>query len=459
MSHQDKDVGKFRYNAEFLKQALRYLLAPADWSSIRFREDCTWLPLQLAAAALLWAWSDELTLGDRFFAARRIIKHLYQPQQELAGSVQAFMKMLVTWTARLLTVVQAAFQRRMQEALADRWLVHGFVVFAADGSREELPRTRSHRAAYSPGTPRNPKKRDRRQKPRSEADTKKAQTPLIWLTLLWHVGTGLPWCWRCGPSGSSERDHCREMLGELPADALITVDAGFTGYEFFKAILESGRHLLVRVGSNVRLLRKLGWTRESGGTVYLWPDSAAQKNCQPIVLRLVVMQGPRHPIYLVTNVTASRLTDRQAIDLYQQRWGIEVFFRHLKQTFQRRKLRSTSAENAEIELIWSLLGLWGMALYAQVEMQRQGVDPQRLSVALVLRSFRRIMRDYLHPVRRDCSLAELLARAVRDNYRRKNKASPDYPRKKHPDPPAGPPQIRNATASQIRQARELRSAA
>jgi len=98
MSHQDKVVGKVRYNAEFLKQALHCLLGSVDWSGIQFRKDCTWLPLTLVATALMWAWSDEGTLGDRFFAARRIIEHLYRPQQELAGSVQAFMKMLLRWT-------------------------------------------------------------------------------------------------------------------------------------------------------------------------------------------------------------------------------------------------------------------------------------------------------------------------------------------------------------------------
>jgi IS4 transposase len=458
MSHQDKVVGRVRYNAEFLQQAIRWLLKPVDWSGIQFRDDCTWQPLHLAAAVLVWAWSDETTLGDRFFAARRIIAHLYRPQQEFAGSVQAFMKMLVKWTVPLLAVVQAALQRRMQQALANRWLVYGFVVFAADGSREDLPRTRSHEAAYSPDTPQNPKKRDRRKKTRTKANDKKAKTPLMWLTLLWHVGSGLPWCWRCGPSGSSEREHCREMLVELPEHALLTADAGFTGYDFLAAILDSGRHVLVRVGSNVRLLRKLGCVRESSQTVYLWPDHAAKKNQPPIVLRLVVVQGPRHPIYLVTNLSAQRLPDRAVKEIYRRRWGIELFFRHFKQTFQRRKLRSTKAEHARVELEWSLLALWGMACYAQVEMQQQGVDPDGLSMAGVLRAFRRMLRDYLHPIQRGCSLARLLARAVRDTYQRKNKKSRNYPRQKHPDPPAGSPQIFKATSTQVRRAQKLKTA-
>jgi len=161
----------------------------------------------------------------------------------------------------------------------------------------------------------------------------------------------------------------------------------------------------------------------------------------------------------VTNVSRSRLSDAQVIDVYRRRWGIELYFRHLKHTFQRRKLRSTSADNALVELQWSLLGLWGMALFAQVEQTKHGIDPLQQSVAGVLRAFRRMLRDYLHPVERDRSLRDLLRRALRDGYQRKNKTSRDYPRKKQADPPAGPPEIKTATAIQIRQARELRTAA
>lgn len=461
MSHQDKDRCQVRYNAEYLKQALHWLLCHVDWSGIQFREDCTWAPVQLVATALLWSWSDELSLGERFFAARRIAKHLYQPQQEFAGSSQAFVKMLVRWTALLVGVVQTALRKRMQDALASCWTLHEFMVFGVDGSRVDVPRTKSHEAVNAPARNKQGKKlkRNRRKKPRTKAASKKAHVPQMWLTLLWHAGTGLPWAWRIGPTGSSEREHWRQMLAELPLAALIAADAGFVGYDYLRAVIESGRHLLVRVGSNVRLLRKLGWAKESAGTVYLWPDRAAPKHQPPLVLRLVVAVGGKHPVYLVTNVLPPRLTDAQVIDIYRRRWGIELYFRHLKQTFQRRKLRSVNAENARVELEWSLVGLWCMALYAQVELTKQGIDPAKVSVAGVLRAFRRMIRDYLHPVQRNESLAALLRRALRDEYPRRNKTSRDYPRKKQPDPPAGPPEIKTATAAQVRQARGLSTAA
>jgi len=70
MSHPDQNRLVMRTNADCLRQALRWLLCQVQWSGIRFRADCTWTPRHLAATALLWAWSDEPTLGGRFFTAR-----------------------------------------------------------------------------------------------------------------------------------------------------------------------------------------------------------------------------------------------------------------------------------------------------------------------------------------------------------------------------------------------------
>lgn len=452
-----KQNNKPSYKSQYLQQALGWLLSAVNFSQLCFRRDCTWKPLQLAAAALLWAWSDEADLGERFFAARRLSQHLFQPTRQFAGSVQAFLKMLVRWTPAFVACLQVAFREQMRTALAADWLVHGFVLFGVDGSRFELPRTLSNEAAYSPPPkPRKGKKRKPRKNPHDAAHTKKATVPQMWLTLLWHVGTGLPWAWRNGSSDSSERGHWREMLGELPKDALIVGDAGFIGYDILRAVLESGRAVVVRVGSNVHLLSKLGWSKQVGSTVYLWPDHAARKGQPPLVLRLVVSQQGKHPVYLVTSVNAQQLTDHQVIDIYRRRWGIELFYRHFKQTYDRRKLRSASAPHANVEMQWSLLGLWAMALYAQVELTKQQLNPQQLSVAKTLKAFRRMARDYLHPIAKGCSLNHLLHRALRDTYQRRNKASRDYPRKKKADPPAGAPEISRATPAQIQRARELK---
>ena len=137
----------------------------------------------------------------------------------------------------------------------------------------------------------------------------------MWLTTMFHVGTGLPWDWRTGPSDSSERDHLRQMIDALPAGALVTADAGFVGYEILEAlILESGRHLLIRVGANVRLLRNLGYVEEKNGLVYLWPDRRPSETNRRWSLRLVVAKAAEHPVYLVTSVLdEATLSDKQVV--------------------------------------------------------------------------------------------------------------------------------------------------
>lgn len=220
--------------------------------------------------------------------------------------------------------------------------------------------------------------------------------------------------------------------------------------------MDSGRPLLIRVGANVRLLKGLGDVREEDGLVYLGPDREAARDQPPLVLRLVVVRGGRHPVYLVTSVrNEARLSDEQVVAIYALRWGVELFYRHFKQTFQRRKLRSHAAEDAELEAIWSLLGLWAMSRPAQVELAREGVPARRISVAGVLRADRRSLRAYKSPPDPGESLRELLLKAVIDPYRRANKASRDSPRKKHSHA-IGAPEIRHATRDQINAARRIR---
>jgi hypothetical protein len=413
-------------------------------------------------AGLLWAWSDEPTLGERFATSRNIITWLLGEQLELAGSYQAFVKLLRKWTGPLQERLQAAFRQRMAADFPNLWTLAGWIIFAVDGSRVDVPRTRANEQRYSPHSKLSRAaqkcrcRRRRARKRRAEQNARKANVPRIWLTVLWHVGCGLPWGWSTGPSDSSERAHLQAMLSTLPPHALLVADAGFVGYEFWQTILSSGRHLLVRVGSNVRLLQKLGYARERAGTVYLWPDAVAKKRLAPLVLRLIVLRTKGRKMHLVTNIlNPKQLSDAQAAEIYRRRWGIELFYRHCKQTFERGKLRSLNPDNALVELEWSLLGWWAMGLHSHYHLTQRGVPPDRVSFAGVLRAYRRPMREYKSVPETGQRLTDLLNRALIDPYVRKNKASHDYPRKKQEQPP-GAPVIFPATRKQTKQAQAIK---
>jgi hypothetical protein len=451
MSHQDHGRDSANICAVSLREAIEWIASKDDFEQIEFRDDCSWKPWTLAATALMWAWSNETTLTERLVSARKVTQNAFRLQQDLAGSYQAFLKMLVRWTGALIMVLVGRLRGRMQ-AKIESHRVAGYVVLGVDGSRMELPRTASNQAGYSPLSSLGKRRRFRKGR-RSKAGRKKAENPQMWITTMWHVGSGLPWDWRTGRSDSSERAHLLEMIGGLPAGSLVTADAGFIGYEYWNALQGNAHPFVIRVGANVKLLKKLGYARERSGLVYLWPDRMAAKALPPLVLRLIVVTGNRHPVYLVTSVLDKKsLSDREVVEVYRLRWGIEVFYRGFKQTFQRRKLRSHKAEHANVELHWSFVGLWAVCLYA---LQWQDVEPRKLSVAGVLRAFRRTMHNYRNAPDQGEDLVSLLAAARIDSYQRRNKSSRDYPQKKK-EQPAGKPQIVHATKSQIKQAQAIK---
>jgi hypothetical protein len=245
------------------------------------------------------------------------------------------------------------------------------------------------------------------------------------------------------------------MVPNLPADALIVADCGFVGYEFWSELRAGGRHFVIRVGGNVRLLKKLGVVRETNGIVYLWPDKTAKRRRPPLVLRLIVVHDGRQTWYLATSVLSTRrLSDKEVAQIYRYRWRIELYFRHFKQTYGRAKLRSRKADHTACEAHWSLLGLWAMLLHTQIEQQRAHGKTGHVSVADVLRAFGQAIDEQRCRPHAGESLATQLRVATVDPYRRRDKRSRAHPRKKY-EPPTKPPRLQTATNSQRQLAQEV----
>ena len=474
MSHQDrKSQQQVVVNHRVLREVVNWLLPPTLFVGMRTRAGSKWKPRMLAAAALFWATSDRPTLAERFEHARQIIKKVFHWQSAPGKTYEGFVKMLRRRHRELLAAVVGVLRARMAEELQEQFQVAGFTVFAGDGSRVATPRTKSNQAAFSPRRKQKKKskkklkrnksqaaaKRRKRKRQSAASTEKKSDMTQIWLTLLWHVGTGLPWSWRSGAADSSERHHLLEMLGEMPENSLITADAGFVGYEFWKEVQGAGHDFVIRIGANVKLIKQLGYARQYDSTVYLWPNWAAKKQMPPLVLRLIVIHNGKHPVYLVTSVLSKqRLSDKQAIEIYRYRWGIELFFRTFKQTFGCTKLRSHSAANAELELDWSLVALWSICLLGQCELVRVGERPSQLSAAGAIRAVQSTLRDYrVRPESADETLSSLLAHALLDGYQRSSsKTSRGYPTKKKRERTAAP-KIIAATTTQIATAAEVKT--
>ena len=417
---------------------LEAILASPLFSSFHVRSDARWLPWRLVWMMALMSWSVCRTLGDRFEDARDCLVKMFPYQRRPGGTYQGLVRALGRNSARLLEGVRVGLRGALQTMAGRGWRREGWVAFAVDGSRVECPRTKANEAALGCGG-----------RPKTG--------PQFWLTTLWHMGLGLPWAWKIGPSTDAERTHLREMLGGLPADALLVADAGFVGYELLRDLLAGGRNFLIRVGSNVSLLSELGYAQIEGDrTVYLWPQKFQKQNAPPLALRLIRLPRDGKTIYLVTNLREESLRREQASVLYEMRWGVEVFYRSMKQTLAHRQMRSGAPAQARMELEWTMVGLQLLGLLSVEPILARGKDPLSWSVALSVRAVRRAMRDRPPTRARRVGLQSALGDAVQDEYDRQGpKAARDWPHKKN-DPPAGPPKIRKANLVEVQRAKRIR---
>lgn len=452
MSHQDHDFSKDK--SSHLLEVTQWLLSGIVFTK-KLHMNCSWTFSSVAMTAIFWSWSRESTATERFVCAQRLTRHL-QTDSGKATSPQAFMEFLRRHTAYLLEQLLVVFRAHMS-SFDGRWKTFGYVLFGVDGTDVSVPRTASNQSAFT--TNGKSKHQARKRIKNQNAHQKKQKNcPHILMTTLYHISLGLAWSWRLGSKSDNERTQLLSMLGELPKGAMIVGDAGFTGFEFLSSVLGSGVELVIRVGSNVKLLKQLGQVRESNGIVYIWPAWAMKKNLEPLRFRLVVLNDGKKPVYLITSVLDSkRLSDRQVAKIYSMRWEIELYHRNLKQTMGHRKLLSRSAENALVELHWIVLGYTAMMLYSADELAHQGIDIQRLSPAKVILAFRQFARDYVHPIEIDETLNHKIARALKDQYTRKNsKDSRDYPRKRKRKSP-GKPSIEIASKQQKQKAKLIRN--
>jgi hypothetical protein len=487
-------------NGDDLKAAVDWVLNDHIFAGMRLHGNVKWRPVALVRLALFWMWSYETGLVG---AAKAAIKQVLKLFGTVAvGSYQALTGALNTYTPQLLNRLWARLHNLFQTHGGTAWRVGKWLPLGVDGSRVSVPRTEPNEQQFcKPNTPKkantNTKKANTKKANTKKANTKKANTkkanakktnakktkkanktytharqrsrhahrprsnqrrkshynpqpvgPQLWLTLIWHIGLRLPWCWELGPSYDSERSHLLALLDEqlFPERTLFCGDAGFYGYEFWRGIRDCGHHFLVRVGSNVRLLKDLGVVRQHGDWVYCWPNEQMKKHQPPLVLRLFRFHDGRNEVFLVSSVLDEQeLSVQQAGQIYRGRWGIEVQFRALKQTYGRSKLRSRTPEHATLELHWSLVGLTVLQLLALKEQRRPDEPVPRTSIAAVLQIIRAMIAECSQPRATPDALPQRLAGATTDSYQRHGtKKSRNYPRRKE-EPSAGAPIITTAT--------------
>lgn len=436
-----------------LKRALTWIVGPGSFADMPLHGNVTWMPHHLVTLAVLFAWSDAPKMTECFEKAAKLSRKLFGVLA--IETFQGMVRALVTYGPELIPHLWIRLQTLMEQIAPQHFRIGKWLPLAVDGSRFTTPRTRSNERAFAAKNYGSGKMAKSRVKWKNKKKrSKKLSTPVkpqIWLTLVWHMGLKLPWCWKTGPSNSSERDHLIELIGsqEFPENTLFCGDAGFTGYEFWNAILEQGHHFLVRVGGNVRLLKNLGHTRHGDGIVCLWPDAVARRKQPPIVVRLIEVKNELGSMYLVTSVLNDRQLSTSALRrFYPLRWGIELHFRAVKQTYGRGNLRSRNADHALVELEWSLIALTMIQLLGIREQQRIDIPPEQSSVAQAIAAIRHAIDTWNEHVPHSSSMTIQLRKATKDEYTRTKSKTARYQPNSKDKPTTGGPKVVKATVVQ-----------
>lgn len=420
-----------------LLQALVDWLIPEDglFAKDRFHGNIKWTPEKLAQQALIWAWQDTKNVTDAFERALEVCRDL--KIEKAAQTYTAFINALDRYRPTFSLRLRQHFQFLAEEIGGRFWRDKGWVLMGFDGSRVTTPRTVSNETTFcAPNYGQGKTAKYRRKKTKgmrrsqNEKHPPEPQAPQVWITMMWHMSLRLPWTWRLGPSNSSERGHVMEMLEQekFPEDTLFCGDAGFVGYDFWKAILGAGGNFLVRVGANVSLLSETADViRLGGGIVLCWPKGKMNSGEEPLRLRLVRVKIGKTKMWMLTSVLdCQELPVKKIIQYYKMRWGVEVEYRGLKQTSDKGILRCRNSARVYAELDWSIRAMAFAELIALREQlpkddesqtePEQDYDPKDRSLANTIRALRKCMRNLNQDVDPSSDLLSQLAEALVQKY-------------------------------------------
>lgn len=426
---------RLQRHAQSMPACLRQFLTPAVWKQaqrtlIGPRRETRWIFHHLILVTLALTWSLGDSTPERFEMARGLVS-LCRPKRRRAGiTAQGFQKALGRVPMRPLVALAAAVRRRLLKLLGDEALAQGFIPLGCDGSRLECCRNDELLARLGKAG-----------KPDS--------VPALWVTALVHLTTGIPWSWRLGRGNASERAHLKHLLTTLPALALIIADAGYHGYDLAAAILAAEGSFLIRMSSTVRLFvdAPVDLERFDQGTVTYWPHEARRQQLPPLSLRLIRVRSRRvkgrrrTDVWLLTNVSAERLSVAQAAAFYRLRWENEGLFRTYKRTLKKVRLVGRTVRTVHREAYGSLVScqlLLAQGAWALQQHRTRGSAVVPCSARQSIRVMRRELIAAMRPDRRATYLERLGTCARERRKRTSAKQKREWPRRTPHVPPKAP---------------------
>ena len=170
--------------------------------------------------------------------------------------------------------------------------------------------------------------------------------------------------------------HDVRMLDEMPVseDAIYTMDRGYVDFARLYAIHKQGAFFVIRAKENLKFKRLYSSPKdkEAGIRADQVTALATQKSQKAYPERLrrvsyVDKERKKRLVFLTNNFD---IPARTVADIYKQRWGVELFFKWIKQHLRIKSFYGTSV-NAVKSQIWVGLSIY---LLVAIAKKRLGIQ-------------------------------------------------------------------------------------
>jgi len=170
--------------------------------------------------------------------------------------------------------------------------------------------------------------------------------------------------------------HDVRMLDEMPVseDAIYTMDRGYVDFARLYAIHKQGAFFVIRAKENLKFKRLYSSQKDKDAgvradQVIVLATRKSQK-AYPERLRRVSYVDKERKKRLVFLTNNFDIPAKTVADIYKQRWGVELFFKWIKQHLRIKSFYGTSV-NAVKSQIWV-----GLCIYLLVAIARKRLDIQ-----------------------------------------------------------------------------------
>jgi len=212
--------------------------------------------------------------------------------------------------------------------------------------------------------------------------------PQLRLACLMNLGTRLLVDARFGSYATSEKELAAELWASVPAKSLTILDRGFIDYANFATLVDVSRerHLLVRMREDMKP-QEIETLMDGTLKVHLLPSKNV-RGIDPqirdrIAGRVIAYEHPggRPGRLFTTLLDPLAYPAEELIELYHERWEIEIAFDELKTHMRDRSecLRSKRPEGVEQEL-WGLLLTYNLVRREMLLVAHtHALSPERIS--------------------------------------------------------------------------------